>query len=207
MPFKKTHGMSGTKIYQRWRSMVSRCHNKNSSDFFRYGAVGISVCKEWHKFEKYLEWANNNGYSDDLTLDRIDEKGNYEPSNCQYISQHEQVLKQKRNKHRIAEDKHISKTKWGTYMVTIQKSRSGFKNFKPLLVKTYKTLENAKLARDTFLKTGQIIPNEDDLAEIKKKEDLINYKLSKSSKITEQKRIAMKRKERAEYRKKIKNNS
>jgi len=198
MPFLKTHGMSKTKIYNRWSSMIQRCHNKNSKCFKGYGSNGISVCKEWHKFENYLEWSKKNGYSDDLTLDRIDEKGNYEPSNCQYLTQQEQVLKQKRNLHRKKEDKYIKKTKNGTYLLNIHKSRYGYKNYKSLLLKVYKTVEEARRARDLFLKTGNIIPNENDLIENLKKEDEIKYDNFKEEKVSKIKRSLLLKQRRRE---------
>ena len=56
----------------------------------------MKVCKEWHEFEPFMKWALSHGYSDDLTLDRIDNDGDYEPSNCQWITMKAQVRKQDR---------------------------------------------------------------------------------------------------------------
>ncbi|MBE6928051.1 MAG: hypothetical protein E7467_06140 [Ruminococcaceae bacterium] len=58
-----------------------------------YGGRGISVCEEWHQFPPFYEWAMANGYTDDLTIDRINVDGNYEPSNCQWITMEENIRK------------------------------------------------------------------------------------------------------------------
>ena len=70
--------------------MKSRCNNPKYSSYHRYGGRGITYCEEWETFEPFLKWALKNGYSDDLTLDRIDNDGNYEPSNCRWATQSQQ---------------------------------------------------------------------------------------------------------------------
>ena len=87
--FKKMatkHNMSKTKIHNMWISMRSRCHNQNTVAYKYYGGRGISVCNEWDEYSKFLEFAIFNGYKDGLELDRIDNDGNYEPNNCQFIT-------------------------------------------------------------------------------------------------------------------------
>lgn len=82
------HGLSHTRIDNIYKSMISRCYNANSCNFKHYGAKGIKVCDEWgNDRRRFYEWAFNNGYKDDLTIDRIDCFGNYEPSNCRWVSQ------------------------------------------------------------------------------------------------------------------------
>ena len=92
-----THGGTGTRLFRIWTSMKTRCSNPNYKKYEYYGGRGIKVCDEWlHDFAAFRKWALANGYKDNLTLDRKDPDGNYEPQNCQWATWHEQRINQRR---------------------------------------------------------------------------------------------------------------
>lgn len=98
---KPTHGETNTRLYNIWRGMKKRCYQPTSAGYKNYGGRGITVCDEWiASYEAFRDWSIANGYTDGLTLDRIDSNGNYEPSNCRYASYLEQE-NNKRNSHFI----------------------------------------------------------------------------------------------------------
>ena len=92
-----THGLSRSRIYRIWRDMGNRCNGLKKKDRQNYFDRGIRYCPEWDHFETFCEWAFSHGYRDDLTLDRIDVNGNYEPSNCRWITRAEQNLNTRQN--------------------------------------------------------------------------------------------------------------
>lgn len=86
----KKHGLYGTRIYKIWDGMKARCNCKSMKSYKHYGGRGITYCKEWEDFLPFYKWAIENGYDDDLTLERINVNGNYEPQNCRWITAKEQ---------------------------------------------------------------------------------------------------------------------
>lgn len=82
----RKHGLSGNKrLFNIWCHVRTRCNNPHSKSYTRYGGRGIKVCEEWkNNFEVFYEWAMQNGYKDNLTLDRINNDGDYEPNNCRW---------------------------------------------------------------------------------------------------------------------------
>ena len=93
-----THGMTGTRLYGCYKAMMSRCYRKKDIHYNAYGKRGISVCDEWrNNKQEFIDWALSHGYSDNLTLERIDVNGNYEPSNCTWIPMSEQYKNKQSN--------------------------------------------------------------------------------------------------------------
>lgn len=136
-----THKMSGTPLYASWQRIKARCFNKNSPDYPDYGGRGITVCDEWkNDFEKYKEWALQNGYEKNLSIDRINNDGNYEPSNCRWADDTQQAYNRRSNV--FLEYKGVTKniTKWaeesginkGTFMTRYYRGYRGDKLFAPV---------------------------------------------------------------------------
>lgn len=94
-----THGKTNTQLYNVWMGMKNRCKNPKQIAYKDYGGRGISICEEWDKdFELFYNWSMANGYGKGLTLDRIDFNGNYEPSNCRWVTVKENANNTRRTK-------------------------------------------------------------------------------------------------------------
>lgn len=94
------HGLRHTRLYNIWSGLKARCNRKSNHDYKLYGARGIRVCDEWNDFTRFYAWATAHGYSETLTIDRIDTDGDYTPSNCRWVNWKTQA-NNKRNNHMI----------------------------------------------------------------------------------------------------------
>lgn len=103
-----THNESATRLYDIWHTMKQRCGNPNATAYERYGGTGITIYREWNTYENFAKWATDNGYQDDLTLDRIDGSKGYEPSNCRWATPKEQARNRKSNRLIIYNGKQIT---------------------------------------------------------------------------------------------------
>jgi hypothetical protein len=89
---------SASRVYGIWKNMKRRCSNKNYKYYDYYGGRGISVCQEWTDYNTFLNWSLNNGYKNNLTLERINVNGNYCPENCEWITKSKQTRNTRRTR-------------------------------------------------------------------------------------------------------------
>lgn len=125
----RSHGESKTRLYKIWKGVMKRCYNPNASSFVHYGGRGIFVCEEWRRsFVKFREWAIAAGYTDSLTIDRVDVNGPYSPENCRWATMTEQCNNRTSNHtvtfkgetHTLKEWETITGVKWGTIWARLQ---------------------------------------------------------------------------------------
>ena len=100
MVAKKTvHGQTYSRLYNIWCHIKYRCFNPKAKNYHNYGGRGITMCEEWRNdFQAFYDWSMQNGYSDDLSIDRNDNDGNYEPSNCRWATTKEQGNNRRTNR-------------------------------------------------------------------------------------------------------------
>ena len=114
---RSTHGDGRAgkrkRLYKIWMGMRCRCNNPNAKDYELYGKRGITVCQLWEKYENFREWALTHGYTDYLSLDRINPNLGYSPDNCRWATNLEQGLTKRNNLHITAFGKTLTAVEWG----------------------------------------------------------------------------------------------
>ena len=134
------HGKRYTRIYEIWVGMKQRCENPNKKAYEHYGGRNICICKEWHSFEAFYDWAMANGYKEGLSIDRINNNGNYEPANCRWVTVKEQQNNRRNShfieafgeRHTIAEWAEITGLNYGTLKSRLKRGWAVERALQPL---------------------------------------------------------------------------
>lgn len=101
---KVANGMSNTKLYRIWNAMKQRCYNSKNPKYKYYGEKGIKICDEWlNSFTSFYNWSISNGYREGLSIERKNPKGNYEPSNCEWVTISENTIRSNVNMSKLYE--------------------------------------------------------------------------------------------------------
>lgn len=108
----RTHGECNTRLYRIWSNMIDRCCKKHKDRHPHYAGRGISVCEEWLKYTNFRDWALENGYRDDLSIDRKNVDGNYEPGNCRRATTFEQANNKRSNTFLTHDGRTMTVSQW-----------------------------------------------------------------------------------------------
>jgi hypothetical protein len=110
---KYTNRTIGNAIYDTWNRMMHRCYDTKHHKYARYGARGIKLCDEWkNNYDTFYNWAINNGFQLGLSIDRINNDGNYEPSNCRWATRKQQMRNTSRTKYLTYKGETRSMAEW-----------------------------------------------------------------------------------------------
>lgn len=147
----KTHGLTHHPLYSIWKSMRYRCSNIKHKDYINYGARGIKVCNGWNnKFILFYEWSINK-WGKGLLLDRIDNNGNYEPSNCRFTTNRISSLNRRMQKNN--KSGHIGVYKYGKNERWLTQIKINGKN---VYIGTFESIEQAVMARNDYITDNKI---------------------------------------------------
>ena len=146
------HGDSGTKIYRMWVGIKHRCNSKKSDSYYRYGGRGIKVCSEWSdNYLTFKSWALDNGFSDELTIDRIDNDKGYYPENCRFTDYFTQSANKSLSSNNTSG--YIGVGRWGR--CSSWKAQVMSKG-KVVFNELFKDKKDAVIARDEFILANKL---------------------------------------------------
>ena len=142
-----THGLESNRFYDTWKNILKRCNNPKNKSYKNYGARGITVCEEWLDVRNFVSWAERTHPNiEGVSLDRIDNDGNYEPSNCRWADKVTQNTNQRKRSTNtsgfVGVYWDISKNKWTAKVGS---------NNKLINIGTFKTKEEVVQARDNYI--------------------------------------------------------
>ena len=142
-----THGLKSNRFYNTWKLMIQRCTNLKSKVYNYYGGRGITVCEEWLDVATFVAWAElTHPNSKGVSLDRIDNDGNYEPSNCRWVTKSEQVINQRMKITNTSGYKGVIWNKKNSNWVAVIGIAT-----KKVYIGSFKIKEEAVLARDNYI--------------------------------------------------------
>ena len=142
----KTHGLKSTRLYNIWSKLKGRVLNPKNKSYKDYGGRGVSICDEWLDVQNFYDWAMSNGYSDELSIDRIDNDGKYEPSNCRWATQTIQNRNRRISKNNTSGYKGVSYNKRrGDYRAQIMV------NLKSIHLGYFKTAVEGAIAYNNYI--------------------------------------------------------
>lgn len=156
------HLLSNTPIWKKWSAMIQRCYGSYNQNYYLYGGRGITVCNEWkNDFMNFYNWAIKNGYKDNLSIDRIDVNGNYEPENCRFVDNMQQSYN-KRNTMYVynGDKKYTVKDLWETYKIDKELLRKRIRKNYPFEDIIYKGNLRYKSSKYTRKQNKEKIKNE-----------------------------------------------
>ena len=152
------HGESDTRLYHIWEAMKQRCTNSKHPKYKDYGERGIKIVPEWDSYEVFRDWALLNGYSDVLTIDRIDVNNNYSPENCRWETATTQAANKQFSKKPAAGFTGIELSKQGKFTARLRKDG------KRVSLGTYSDVLQAIFVRDSYIINNKL-PNKRNLTE------------------------------------------
>ncbi len=152
--YKKHHTVGGRdRLARIYNGMISRCYNSNVPNYKHYGGSGVIVCEEWKNSKhKFYDWALENGYDENLTIDRKEPTGPYNPKNCRWETKETQARNKRGNSYNVSGYKCVYPTKtkknpWRT-IITIRNS--------PVNLGTYKTPKDAAIAYNKYVEENKL---------------------------------------------------